>query len=221
MKYICKVNHLINSNCKGVDKNRNAEQDIINAARKVFHEKGYKEATMRDIASEANINMAMLHYYYRSKDNLFFLVFDEAFRELYEKIAVNISNPGISIFDKIRLITNEYLTFFNSKPYMPPFIIGEVIRNPEKVGKRLHEIIKPTETFNVFSEQLQAECDKGNIRQISALTLVLNTLSLCVFPAISQPVLQGVLDFDSAKMDALHEERKRELADFIINAIRM
>jgi len=65
---------------------RNTEQDIILAAQKVFQEKGYKEATMRDIAAEANINMAMVHYYFRCKENLFFLVLDEAFRLLVEEI---------------------------------------------------------------------------------------------------------------------------------------
>jgi len=72
--------------------NRNVEQDIVEAARKVFQEKGYKEATMRDIAAEANINMAMLHYYFRSKDNLFYIVFDEAFKMLYIEIIKIITN---------------------------------------------------------------------------------------------------------------------------------
>jgi AcrR family transcriptional regulator len=204
-----------------MQKTRNVELDIVDAARRVFQVKGYKEATMRDIASEANINMAMLHYYYRSKDNLFFLVFDESFRILYEKVATNISNPDIDIFEKIKMITNAYLSFFNYNPYVPPFVVGEIIRNPEKIGKRLHEIMNPLNTFQAFAEQLQKECDKGTIRQISAITLHLNTLSLCIFPAISRPVLQEVLNFDSATMDAHLEARKNELADFIINAIKI
>jgi TetR/AcrR family transcriptional regulator len=204
-----------------MEKGRNVELEIIQAARRVFQIKGYKEATMRDIASEANINMAMLHYYYRSKDNLFFLVFDESFRDLYEKISSNISDPDIDIFEKIRMITNAYLTFFNNSPYVPPFVVGEIIRNPEEIGKRLQKIINPIDTFKKFSEQLQKECDKGTIRQISALTLLLNTLSLCIFPAISRPVLQEVLNFDSVTMEAHLEIRKNELADFIINAIKV
>jgi TetR/AcrR family transcriptional regulator len=203
-----------------MEKTRNVEQDIVEAARRVFQTKGYKEATMRDIASEANINMAMLHYYYRSKDNLFFIVFDESFHMLYEKIASRISDPNLDIFDKIRAVTNEYLSFFHHKPYLPPFIIGEVIRNPANIGKRLHEIINPLDTFKTFSEQLQKECDKGTIRQISTLNLLLNTLSLCIFPAISRPVLQELLCFDEATMDAHMEVRKTEVAEFIINAIK-
>jgi AcrR family transcriptional regulator len=204
-----------------MEKARNVEQEIVEAARRVFHAKGYKEATMRDIASEANINMAMLHYYYRSKDNLFFLVFDESFRVLYEKISSCISDPNIDIFEKIRMITREYLSFFQNQPFVPPFIIGEIIRNPEKIGKRLRESINPSSTFRNFSEQLQKECEKGTIKQISALNLLLNILSLCVFPAISKPVLQEVLNFDSYTMDAVLEARKNEVAEFIISALRV
>lgn len=204
-----------------MEKGRNTEQDIIEAARKVFHTKGYKEATMRDIAAEANINMAMLHYYYRSKDNLFFIVFDESFKELYEKIAANISDPNLNIFDKIRLITNEYVSFFTDRPYIPSFIIGEVIRDPQKTGKRFREIINPLDTFKLFSEQLQDEYNKGTIREISAFTLLLNMISLCVFPAIARPVFREVLNLDSNLIDGVLEERKGEVAEFIINAIKI
>jgi TetR/AcrR family transcriptional regulator len=203
-----------------MEKIRNVELDIIDAARKVFHEKGYKEATMRDIAAQANINMAMLHYYYRSKDNLFLLVFDESLRTLYEKIAKVVSSTDKDIFVKIEEICNQYISFFSLQPNIPPFIIGEVIRNPEKIGKRLLECTNAPEIFRVFSEQLQHEHNKGTIIQISALTLVVNMLALCVFPAISRPVIQSIFSYNEEQMNALLESRKHEVSEFIINAIR-
>lgn len=204
-----------------MDKSRDVEKEIVEAARRVFHSKGFKEATMRDIAAEANINLAMLHYYFRSKDNLFLIVFDESFRRLYEKIAKSISDPEWSVFDKIRMITNEYLSFFQNEPSLPPFIIGEVIRNPEKIGKRLRQIVDPQNTFKAFAEQLQKECMEGKIRPVSAFTLLLNTLSLCVFPAISKSVMQELLEYDEITMKKLLDDRKKEVAEFIINAIKI
>ena len=203
-----------------MEKNRNVEKEIVDAARRVFHVKGYKESTMRDIASEANINMAMLHYYFRSKDNLFFIVFDEAFRLLYGKIATYVADSSMEIFDKIRAITKEYISFFNSQPYLPPFVVGEIIRSPDKIGKRLQDIISPTDMFRIFSDQLQKEYEKGRIKKISALTLILNIVSLCVFPAISKAVLQEVLSFDDVSMNMVLKLREHEVADFIINAIK-
>lgn len=200
--------------------NRNVEQDITDAARKVFQEKGFKEATMRDIAAEANINMAMLHYYFRSKDNLFYIVFDEAFKMLYSKIILIISNEEFDLFQKIRTIVSEYITFFSENPFLPQFIMGEVIRNPEKIGERMQRNTSLIIAFRIFSEQLKKECEKGTVKQISALSLLLNIISLCVFPAIARPIINEVVGMEIAAYDVANEARKQEVADFIINAIK-
>jgi len=200
--------------------NRNVEQDIVEAARKVFQEKGYKEATMRDIATEANINMAMLHYYFRSKDNLFYIVFDEAFKMLYSEIIKIITNNEMDLFTKIRTIVNEYITFFNEKPYLPQFIMGVVIRNPEKIGERMQRNTNLILAFNIFSEQIKMEYEKGTIQQISALSLLLNIISLCVFPAITRPVINEFLGVENVTNVIKSELHKQEVADFIIKAIK-
>lgn len=200
---------------------RNTEQDIILAAQKIFQEKGFKEATMRDIAAEAKVNMAMLHYYYRSKENLFFLVLDEAFRLLVEKIVTVLTNDALDIFEKIRTIVREYITFFSEKPYLPQFIMGEMIRNPEWIGKRMFENMSFLIVFRTFSEQLEKEYEKGTIQHISALSLLLNIISLCVFPAIVKPLVDEDCNADGSVFDLVIENRKTEVADFIIKAIQI
>jgi TetR/AcrR family transcriptional regulator len=200
---------------------RNVEQDIIDAARKVFQEKGYKGATMRDIASEANINMAMLHYYFRSKDNLFYMVFDDAFRILYQKIDQIITDEKIDIFEKIRIIISEYISFFEINPYLPQFIMGEVIRNPEKVGQRIRCTINPLITFKVFSDQLLEQYNNGKIRKISAYSLILKIISLCVFPALAKSVISEIIAVETIDMANYGEFSKTEISDFIINSIKL
>ncbi len=200
---------------------RNTEQNIIVAAKKIFQVKGFKEATMRDIAAEANVNMAMLHYYFRSKENLFFLVLDEAFRLLVEKIVTVLTNDNLDIFEKIRTIVREYITFFCEKPYLPQFIMGEVIRNPEWIGKRMFENMSFLIVFRTFSEQLEKEYENGKIQHISALSLLLNIISLCVFPAIVKPLVSEESVSDCSFFDVLIENRKTEVADFIIKAIKV
>jgi AcrR family transcriptional regulator len=202
-----------------IEKSRNVEQDIIDASRKVFQENGYKGATMRDIAAEANINIAMLHYYFRSKDNLFYMVFDDAFRSLYEKIAKIITNDKMELFEKIRIIVSEYISFFDANPYLPLFIMGEVIRNPEVIGQRIKCSIDPVITFKVFSDQLNAEFKKGTIRKISTYSLILNIISLCVFPALAKSVIGEINSVKTAYLNTVMENRKTEVADFIINSI--
>lgn len=200
---------------------RNTEQAIIEAARKIFQEKGFKETTMRDIAAEANINMAMVHYYFRSKENLFFLVLNEAFSLLVEKIIIILTNDELDIFEKIRAIVREYITFFTEKPYLPQFLMGEVIRNPERIGKQMLKNMSFLNVFRTFSDQLEKEYEKGTIQHISALSLLLNIISLCVFPAIVKPMFCGAINCDTALFDLLIEDRKTEVADLIIKAIQI
>lgn len=201
---------------------RDTEKDIIQAARKIFQKKGFKETTMRDVAAEANVNMAMLHYYFRSKENLFFLVLDEAFRLLVEKIVTILTNDSLDIFEKIRAIVKEYITFFSEKPYLPQFIMGEMIRNPEWMRKRMEQNMSFLIVFRTFSEQVEKEYEKGTIQHISALSLLLNIISLCVFPAIVKPLAQDDSNIaNTSVFDLVIENRKTEVADFIIKAIKI
>jgi TetR/AcrR family transcriptional regulator len=207
--------------CEMMEKGRNVEQDIINAARSIFQERGFKEATMRDIAAKANINMAMLHYYFRSKDNLFYLVFDETFKILYNRIILIITSEKIDLFEKIRVIVDEYTSFFEKNPHLPSFIMGEIIRNPEIIGKRMKGSLDPVLTTKILADQLQEQYEKGIIRKTSVFSLLINIISLCVFPALAKSVYNEVSGIDPYHLKEANDERKKELADFIINALKI
>jgi TetR/AcrR family transcriptional regulator len=198
-------------------KRKNVEQDIINAARIVFQKNGFRDATMRDIANEADINMAMLHYYFRSKDNLFSIIFMEAFRSQYEKIEKIVLNDKLDIFEKIRIIIDEYVTFFDVNPKIPQFIVREAIRNPERIGEMMKRNINPLVTFKLFSKQLEECSEKGIIREISAFALLLNIISLCVFPIIAKPVIGEIIGENIFNV----ELRKKGIAEFVINSIKL
>lgn len=85
----------------------NTEKNIINAARKVFYRKGFKEATMRDIAAEAKTNLAMVNYYFRSKENLFCIIFDDTWAILMDKMKNNVENEKMNVAEKIALRIGE------------------------------------------------------------------------------------------------------------------
>lgn len=96
-----------------MEKNKDAEKDIINAARNIFHKKGFKEATMRDIATEANTNLAMVNYYFRTKEKLFYIIFDETFMILINRVSKDILQKEVSIEEKIKVMTSEYVDFLS------------------------------------------------------------------------------------------------------------
>ena len=110
-------------------KNETTEIQILNAAKTVFQQKGMDGSRMQEIADEAGINKAMLHYYYRSKQILFEAVFNHAFALLAPQLN-KILNDDSSIEEKIRNFTSNYISFVNKHPYLPNFVIQEINRNP-------------------------------------------------------------------------------------------
>ena len=112
----------------------NVEQDIVNAAQDIFVEKGYDGATMREIAARAGINISMLHYYFRSKDNLFDIVFNRVFQRLYGRI-FEVMASSEDLFAKLQTIVDLYLQTVSENPRVPGFILNEVTRRPVGNGR--------------------------------------------------------------------------------------
>ncbi len=197
--------------------NTNTEQSILEAAKIVFVKKGMEGARMQEIADEAGINKALLHYYYRSKDKLFNAVFKETFFKLLPNL-VDLLKSDISLFEKIRLFVQNYIDIINANPLLPSFIIHELSRNPEFVIT----LIKSSGVNPVyFVNQVQEEIEKGTIEPIKPLHLIVNMLSMCIFPFVARPILQDVIfNKDKQQYEIFIQERKKEVSDFIINSIK-
>lgn len=198
-------------------KDKNTEDQILEAAKTVFQSKGMDGARMQEIADKAGINKAMLHYYYRSKQLLFEAVFKHAFSLLAPQLN-KILNDDSSVEEKIRNFTFNYISFISKHPYLPNFIIQELNRNPVFAERLRH-----TEGFpNIekFTKQLNDEIEKGIIKPIKAEQLFINILALNVFPFIAKPLLKTFINIDEVSYKQLIESRKIEVADFIINSIK-
>lgn len=200
------------------EKDTTTERSILNAAKNIFQQKGMEGARMQEIADEAGINKALLHYYYRSKQLLFEAVFKSAFSLLAPQLNT-ILNDDSSLFDKIQSFSANYITFVLKHPYIPSFIIQELNRNPEFVHKLTSE--KQFPNFEKFKNQIQENVEAGLIKPINTEQLFIHLISLTVFPFIAAPLLKGFLDVDDANYQQLIEKRKTEVADFIINAIKI
>lgn len=195
----------------------NTEQAILEAAKIVFVQKGMEGARMQEIADKAGINKALLHYYYRNKDKLFKAVFKETFFKLLPNL-VDLMKSDISLFDKIKLFVQIYIDIINENPSLPSFIIHELNRNPDSVvGLIKSSGVNPLS----FVNQVQEEIENGSIEPIKPLHLIVNMLSMCIFPFVAKPILQDIIfNKDEQQYEIFIQERKKEVADFIINSIR-
>jgi AcrR family transcriptional regulator len=198
-------------------KDLNTEQNILNAAKHIFQRKGLDGTRMQEIANEAGINKALLHYYFRSKQLLFEAVFKSAFSLLAPQLN-KILNDESSIEDKIQKFTHNYITFISKHPYIPNFVIQEINRNPEFIIK-----LKGNPNFpnlNKFRNQVKNEVKNGFIKPIKAEQLFINILSLSVFPFIGSPLIKTIGNINDIEYKELIEERKTHVASFIINSIK-
>ena len=199
-------------------KNTTTESEILNAAKRIFQLKGMMGARMQEIADEAGINKALLHYYFRSKQLLFDAVFKRAFLLLAPQLN-EIMNADSSIYEKIKKFSHNYISFVLKHPYLPNFIIQELNRNPEFVRKLIAE--KDFPNIATFRKQVNDKVKEGVIRPIKAEQLFINIMALNIFPFIGAPLLKGFTDLNDKAYKQLMQERKIEVAEFIINAIKI
>ena len=199
-------------------KDFNTEKRILEAARKVFHIKGFSGARMQEIADEAKINKAMLNYYYRSKDKLFEAVFREAAQDFFPKV-FQLVNSDLPFFEKIEFFVESYLSFLQNNMCIPGFILNELAQNPQRLKDFFAENkIKPPEKF---LQEINDAVNSGLIIPIEPQTLILNILSLCIFPVVAKPIIETVFNLNEENYNLMIEARKKEVAKFIINAIKI
>ena len=172
-------------------KDTNTEQRILEAAKKVFVRKGMTGARMQDIADEAGINKALLHYYFRNKEKLFEMIFIEAASRLFPRIN-QLFTAELPLFEKIERFCHEYIDIVKSNPYLPLFVLNEINQNPEhflqKFWKGEHKP-NPTHLLNQIAEEVQ----RGTIRPIHPVNLLINLVSMTIFPFMAKPMLEANL----------------------------
>ncbi len=194
------------------------EEKILAAARKVFTTQGMAGARMQDIADEAGINKAMLHYYFRDKDKLFEVIFLQEAHKFFPKINI-IFESEAPLFEKIELFVNEYIDEMVENPYLPWFIMNEVNRDAEQFFGKLWNRSRHPRPLK-FLEQIEREVKKGTIKRIDPLHLLLNLLSMTIFPFVAKPMILKNLRMTEQQFNQVIEQRRKEIPKFIIDSIK-
>ncbi len=197
---------------------QSTEQRILEAARRVFVVKGFAGARMQEIADAAGINKALLHYYFRSKEKLFEQIFREAFGRLLPGLAEIFSRP-LPFFRKIELFTETYISLVIEQPYLPVFVLSEMHRNPDDFFQK-HIQPEMLASIRQIGRQFAEAAQEGLIRPIDPRQLMLNIMSLCVFPFVGRPMLQRMMQVNDTEYQQLMEARRQSVSAFIIQAIQ-
>ncbi len=199
-------------------KDLNTEQRILDAAKNVFLKNGMVGARMQEIADEAGINKALLHYYFRNKEQLFDRIFMDAAGQLFPKVR-EVLESDASLFEMIEQFCDDYISIIASSPYLPMFMLTEINRDPQAFMNKIHKMVGfPDPKF--FLRRVEKEIRKGTIIRIDPVQLLLNVLSMCLFPFVARPMIQVNLHLDEKQFQSIMEQRRKEVPKFILAAIR-
>lgn len=196
---------------------KSTEQKILEAAKQVFMEKGIDGARMQDIADKAGINKALLHYYFRSKDKLFEMIFLEEARKFMPKVTT-IMMSELSLFEKIEKFVGEYIDTLLQNPLLPIFILNEINRNPKEAIKKIFGNQRPP--IDKVEEHIAKLVKKGVIKPIRGAELMINMVSLCIFPFLARPMVQWVTKSNDEEFVQMMEQRKKNVVKFVIDSVK-
>ena len=198
----------------------NTGQAILKAAEELFLEQGFEQTTTKQIAQRAGCNQALLHYYYRTKDNLFVQIFEEKVKFIATHF-LDINLTAQTLEERISQMVEVHFEQYRKNPRLVPFLLKEVLSDPVRVAPILDKIKQyMVKIFGIIDEALHEEIEKGAARPVSTLNVILTLVSLDMAPFIIAPVLQRVLDLTDEQLDEQLDKRKPEVVEILLRQIR-
>ncbi|MBK6489888.1 MAG: TetR/AcrR family transcriptional regulator [Gemmatimonadetes bacterium] len=191
---------------------------ILAAAHRVFRRQGTSKTRTQEIADEAGVNKALVHYYFGTKEALADAVFAAAAAEFLPTVFAILGDAELSIEDKVRAVVREQLDFHGAHPYLAGYVVSEAHTQPERVQTIMRRA--GTAPLGVLRRQLAAAAAAGEIRRISAEHFVANLMGLLVFPFVARPLFEVIVGLDADRFPAFVEARKRELPAFFLAGLR-
>ncbi len=201
------------------------EARILEAAHAVFLRRGTAGARMQEIAAEAGVNQALLHYYFRSKDRLAEAVFRRAASRLLPAV-VEVLGSDLALESKVERIVALEIDNLLAAPFLPGYIISELHHHPERARQLVPtlsgltpEHIAPR-ILGSIKAQIDARVAAGLMHPIEPEQFIVNLMSLCIFPFAARPMLMALFGIDQKGFEHFINRRRTSLAPFFLKALR-
>src|SRR5262252_3220259 len=210
---------------RGKGRDGDTEHRILDAAHAVFVRRGTAGARMQEIAAEADVNQALLHYYFRNKEQLAEAAFARAARGFMPAVVQVIASDG-DLEDKVRRVIDLEIAHLSRAPYLPGYIIGEVTHHPERAAQLIAAVtgLAPSElgprVLGALRRQIRSRVKAGVMRDIAPESFIVNLMALCIFPFAVRPMVQAMLGMGDRGFEQFMMRRREQLPDFFLGALR-
>lgn len=199
---------------------QSTETRILEAAVQEFMVKGYAGARTTAIAEAAGVTHAMLHYYFRTKDKLFDRIIESKISTLRDIMLASLGDPTIPLFDKIKSAIETHQDFISANPELPRFMINEVLSRPDRMPKVIDQLKHHTPVVvESLQRQIDEYADRGLCRRVDAGMLMLDIVSLNIFPFSAKPMVNALLGGMMEDPQAFVEARKKENVETIMRKL--
>lgn len=198
-------------------KNKNTEQKIFDAATELFIEKGVDRTSVRDIASKAGINLALMNYYFRSKENLFDAIFTNLVKK-NTKDLVKILDSDLELDEKIKQYVAAYIDILLKNPLLVSFFMAILHRSREKITEM--EVVSLLYGRDKFTQQIIDEGKKGNIRRTDPTHFYVDMISMITFPFAIRPMIMDKNELNDEEFIAFIHDRKQHITEMLLKSIK-
>ncbi|RJP77476.1 MAG: TetR/AcrR family transcriptional regulator [Candidatus Zixiibacteriota bacterium] len=194
-------------------------QRLLNAAYRVFAEKGLQGARTRDIAARAGVNLAMLHYYYRSKEELYAQVLTPLYREVFSRLDSVLSGPG-DPRDRLEAAVSVYFDFLKRYPSLPRLVMWELASGAQVLRGVFAGLLDPASgsLFHHFRRLFQEGREQGIFRDTPPEQAIISTVALIIFPFAARDLLTAALP-GVADQPEFIERRRRHVLDLLMRGL--
>lgn len=197
------------------------EELILETAERLFLEKGFAATSTTQIAREVCCNQALVHYYFRTKENLFNTIFEEKFKKFFQIVFDLQDLQQISFEEKLRHIILAHFDMLRSNNKLSMLIVTEFNRRPEIIkGLGTKFSIVPNVFIKHFNEELQAEIDAGRIRNISILDILITMVSLNVSLFLILPITAEILQISEEQRELIVLQRRDENVNIVLKSLK-
>ena len=202
--------------------NDNMEQRIREVAQELFFKQGYALTSTTQIANEVGCTQALVHYYYRTKENLFRQIFLEQVQAALNVIGQSLMN--MEQFDEfIQNAISMYFDALMQNPRLPYFVLEELINNPERRKyMREHFVKSPSYAmlYMQFDARLRQEVQAGRIAKVEPFDVLMTIASLSVFTFIAMPLYQDFLAKTDEQVQQFILHRKAEITRLVLKGLK-
>ncbi len=200
---------------------QNKEHEILVAAEQEFLTKGFDGARTTSIAQAAGVTHAMLHYYFRTKEQLFERIVDDKFAQMSHSMFAILGDPSLPVVERLRGGIAAHFDFVAENPQLPRFVINEIVSRPERyevLYKRVSAIID--NVYKGLQGEIDSAAERGEIERIDVRMLFISIMSLNVFTFVAYPFMEPLMGELMADRDRFLAERKAENIDTIMRRLK-